>query len=115
MRRVTTLLDGQLDTHNVYAVLVLLGAKLPNPDTAPPIVALAAELVQLKKQPETAFLKECHSQVLQQTLMDLDKAFVAFFDKPDHYNYPHTAQSHPAHRPFSYRRQSRASHRHYQL
>jgi putative transposase len=44
-------------------------------------VALAAELVQLKKQPETAFLKECHSQVLQQTLMDLDKAFVSFFEK----------------------------------
>jgi putative transposase len=43
--------------------------------------ALAAELVQLKKQPETAFLKECLSQVLQQTLMDLDKAFVSFFEK----------------------------------
>jgi len=43
--------------------------------------ALAAQLVQLKKQPETAFLKECHSQVLQQTLMDLDKAFVSFFEK----------------------------------
>ena len=42
---------------------------------------LAAELVQLKKQPETAFLKVCHSQVLQQTLMDLDKAFVSFFEK----------------------------------
>jgi putative transposase len=35
--------------------------------------ALAAELVALKKQAETAFLKECHSQVLQQTLMDLQK------------------------------------------
>lgn len=44
-------------------------------------VALAAELVRLKKEPETAFLKACHSQVLQQTLMDLDKAFVAFFEK----------------------------------
>jgi putative transposase len=43
--------------------------------------ALAGELVALKKQPETAFLKESHSQVLQQTLMDLDKAFGAFFDK----------------------------------
>ena len=43
--------------------------------------ALAAELVALKKQPETSFLKECHSQVLQQTLMDLDKAFTAFFEK----------------------------------
>lgn len=43
--------------------------------------ALAGELVALKKQPETAFLKECQSQVLQQTLMDLDKAFGAFFEK----------------------------------
>jgi putative transposase len=43
--------------------------------------ALAAELVALKKLPETAFLKESHSQVLQQTMMDLDKAFGAFFDK----------------------------------
>jgi putative transposase len=43
--------------------------------------ALAAELVQLKKQPGLAFLKECHSQVLQQTLLDLDKAFVSFFEK----------------------------------
>src|SRR5215831_3103437 len=43
--------------------------------------ALASELVALKKQPETAFLKECHSEVLQQTLMDLEKAFVSFFEK----------------------------------
>jgi putative transposase len=32
-----------------------------------PYEALASELVALKKQPETAFLTECHSQVLQQT------------------------------------------------
>jgi putative transposase len=43
--------------------------------------ALAAELVQLKKQPDTVFLKECHSQVLQQTLLDLEQAFVSFFQK----------------------------------
>jgi len=43
--------------------------------------ALASELVALKKQTDTAFLKECHSQVLQQTLMDLEKAFTAFFEK----------------------------------
>lgn len=42
---------------------------------------LAAELVQLKKQTETAFLQECHSQVLQQTLLDLEKAFVSFIEK----------------------------------
>jgi putative transposase len=43
--------------------------------------ALASELVALKKQPDTAFLKACPSQVLQQTLMDLEKAFVSFFAK----------------------------------
>ena len=43
--------------------------------------AIASELVALKKQAETAFLKECHSQVLQQTLMDLEKAMTAFFEK----------------------------------
>ena len=42
--------------------------------------ALAAELVQLKKT-DAPFLKDCHSQVLQQTLMDMDKAFKAFFEK----------------------------------
>ena len=42
--------------------------------------ALAAELVKLKKT-DAPFLKECHSQVLQQTLMDMDKAFKAFFEK----------------------------------
>ena len=42
--------------------------------------ALAAELVTLKKT-DAPFLKDCHSQVLQQTLMDMDKAFKAFFEK----------------------------------
>jgi len=42
---------------------------------------LATELIKLKKQPDTVFLKECQSQVLQQTLMDLDKAFKGFFEK----------------------------------
>ena len=43
--------------------------------------ALGAELVHLKTCPATAFLKACHSQVLQQTLLDLEKAFTAFFEK----------------------------------
>lgn len=43
--------------------------------------ALAGELVDLKRQPATAFLKECHSQVLQQVLMDLESAFKNFFEK----------------------------------
>ena len=41
-------------------------------------VALAAELVKRKRLPETAFLKECHSQVLQQTPMDLVHSCVRF-------------------------------------
>jgi putative transposase len=40
---------------------------------------LAAELVQLKQQPQTAFLRECDSQALQQTLRDLERAFLSFF------------------------------------
>lgn len=42
---------------------------------------LAKQLVELKKQPATSFLKECHSQILQQGLMDLEKSFKAFFKK----------------------------------
>ncbi len=43
--------------------------------------ALAGELVELKRQPDTAFLKECHSQVLQQVLMDVESAFKNFFER----------------------------------
>ena len=48
------------------------------------------ELTQLKEQPETAWLSEIHSQVLQQGLKDLDRAFQNFFrrvkkgEKPGH-------------------------------
>lgn len=51
---------------------------------------LASELVQLKK--ERTWLKECHSQVLQQTLMDLDSAFKAFFEKRA--KYPKVKKKH---------------------
>ena len=43
--------------------------------------ALAAELVALKRDEKTAFLKDCHSQILQQVLMDLEGAFKNFFEK----------------------------------
>jgi putative transposase len=46
-----------------------------------PISALEAELVVLKKQPETAWLKEVDSQLLQQALRDLQVAYGRFFDK----------------------------------
>ena len=38
-------------------------------------------LPQLKKQPETAWLKESYSQCLQQSLLNLSQAFVNFFEK----------------------------------
>ena len=41
----------------------------------------AAELTALKKKPETAWLREADSQLLQQALKDLDQAFAAFFEK----------------------------------
>jgi putative transposase len=46
-----------------------------------PIAKLSAELTALKKQPETAWLKEADSQLLQQALKDLDRAYQGFFAK----------------------------------
>ncbi len=41
---------------------------------------LAAELTELKAQPETAWLREMDSQALQQALRDLEQAFTNFFE-----------------------------------
>ena len=41
--------------------------------------ALAGKLKDWKKEEETAFLSEAHSQILQQTLKDLDRAYKNFF------------------------------------
>lgn len=43
--------------------------------------SLAGELVDLKCQPDTLWLGECYSQVLQQVLIDLETAFTNFFEK----------------------------------
>jgi putative transposase len=43
--------------------------------------ATATQLKELKKQPEYAWLKDAHSQVLQQALMNLERAFQNFFAK----------------------------------
>lgn len=40
---------------------------------------MAGELTVLKQQPETAWLREVDSQLLQQAVRDLDRAFGAFF------------------------------------
>jgi len=42
---------------------------------------LSAELTALKSEPATAWLKEVDSQLVQQALIDLFKAFEAFFEK----------------------------------
>lgn len=42
---------------------------------------LSTELTALKKQPETEWLKGVDSQLLQQALKDVDRAFKAFFEK----------------------------------
>jgi putative transposase len=42
---------------------------------------LADQLPGMKRRAETAWLKAAHSQVLQQALIDLNKAFVNFFEK----------------------------------
>src|SRR5215207_916591 len=42
---------------------------------------LEADLVLLKRQPETAWLAAIDSQLLQQVLRDLDQAFRSFFAK----------------------------------
>ncbi|NET43557.1 MAG: IS200/IS605 family element transposase accessory protein TnpB [Okeania sp. SIO2B3] len=44
-------------------------------------VALNQVLPKLKKSEETAWLKECYSQVLQSTTLNLTKAFKNFFEK----------------------------------
>jgi putative transposase len=48
--------------------------------------ALCSALTELKRLPDTQWLKDCHSQVLQQVLVDLETAFANFFEKRA--NYP---------------------------
>ena len=42
---------------------------------------LCKALTEWKAQPETLWLKETHSQPLQQTLKDLERAYANFFEK----------------------------------
>lgn len=46
---------------------------------------LSDELTVLKRQPETAWLREADSQALQQALKDLHRAFVNFFERRSRY------------------------------
>jgi len=49
---------------------------------------MASELVNWKQQEDTEFLKEVHSQILQQKLMDLDKSLQEAFDKTNPKQFP---------------------------
>ena len=46
-----------------------------------PAAELSARLTALKQQPETAWLRDVDSQAMQQTLADLQRAYVNFFEK----------------------------------
>src|ERR671936_2544281 len=46
-----------------------------------PAKELSARLTALKDQPETAWLREMDSQLLQQVLADLQRAFTNFFER----------------------------------
>ena len=46
-----------------------------------PAAELSARLTALKQQPETAWLGDVDSQAMQQTLADLQRAYVNFFEK----------------------------------
>jgi putative transposase len=50
-----------------------------------PYVTLNKELTDLKRQPDTEWLREVDSQSLQESLRDLDRAFVNFFEKRARY------------------------------
>jgi putative transposase len=50
-----------------------------------PAKELSARLVALKDQPETAWLREMDSQLLQQALADVDRAFANFFARRARY------------------------------
>lgn len=53
--------------------------------TTLPAKALSARLTALKNEPETAWLKEMDSQLLQQALADLQRAFTNFFARRARY------------------------------
>src|SRR5258708_6947609 len=54
------------------------GKTLPDKD-------LSARLTVLKRQPETAWLAEIDSQLLQQAMVDLKRSFVNFFERRARY------------------------------
>lgn len=52
---------------------------------SPSMYAQMRRLTELKQQPETAWLNNVHSQVLQEPIKNLHRAFVSFFEKRARY------------------------------
>jgi putative transposase len=61
--------------------LALQKERLDNKEGCLSYNKMAAFLCQWKSDPETSFLNEAHSQILQQSLMNLDRAIKDAFDK----------------------------------
>ena len=58
------------------------------------------DLARLKQEPETAWLKEIHSQVLQEAIINLDRAFINFF--AGRAGYPRFKSKHRRRQSFTY-------------
>lgn len=56
-----------------------------------PLSQLSSELTTLKKHEGTAWLQQSDSQLLQQALLDCDRAFENFFEKRARFPRPATA------------------------
>lgn len=61
--------------------LALQKSRFENKENKLNYAALCLELTSWKNDPKTQWLKECHSQVLQQSLKDLERAYQNFFAK----------------------------------
>ena len=68
--------------------LALQKERLASDQKCLPYNDMAAELVKWKLSEEASFLKESHSQALQQTLKNLDKALKEAFDKKNPKKFP---------------------------
>lgn len=68
--------------------LALQKEKLDNKEYIFKYTELASQLVLWKKQEETKFLANCHSQILQQTLKQLDVALRNAFSKKSKHKFP---------------------------
>ena len=69
-------------------VLYIQQERLDNKDKLLTYPETASLLVEWKKQKETAWLKEIPAQALQQTLMQLDRAFKDAFSKKNPKKFP---------------------------